>query len=164
MKKKLKDPKEQKMRRVVWFLLLIAIFVFAIDHFFKNICKTGTNFLFIYIKRGLNTGAAFSLLSNVSWARILLIIVGILVLILIAILYLKNHKNKLLKVAFAFIFAGTISNTLDRLFLGYVVDCFTLTFWKTFPAFNIADLINLTGVILVLIFLFKKKNDKRRNN
>jgi len=54
--------------------------------------------------------------------------------------------------AFAFLFAGGVSNLLDRILFGCVRD-FTLVSW--FPAFNFADVFLTIGSILLLInFLF----------
>ena len=148
--------KEKKIRKSIGFFFLIIILIFAFDHFFKLLAKNTGCFLIICFKNAINTGAAFSLFAGFSWARILLVVVGIIILIIVGYFYFKNKDKRFLKIALVLIFAGTISNMLDRLFLGYVTDCFTLSFWRTFPTFNIADTSNLIGVIMLIVYLFKQ--------
>lgn len=130
--------------------------IFVIDHLFKNIIKDGC-FLFICLKYATNTGAAFSLLAGIPWTGFLLIAIALIVLAIVGYFYFKYKEKKLLRVSLALIFAGTLSNTLDRIFLGYVIDNFTLSFWPTFTVFNLADVTNLVGVILLITYLLKKK-------
>lgn len=145
--------KEEELRKDLWFFMLISIIVFTLDHFLTRV-KEGC-FLFVCIKKTINPGASFSLLSSFSWARILLIIVGILVLIICSYCYFKAEK-KTVKVALALIFAGTLSNLLDRIFLGHVIDYFTISFLQWFPIFNLSDVSNTIGIFMLIIFLLKK--------
>ena len=49
--------------------------------------------------------------------------------------------------------AGTIGNLIDRIVFGYVRDFISISIW---PSFNLADIFNVIGVILILIH--SKKN------
>jgi signal peptidase II len=156
--KKIEPSHELATRKAISFFFLIAILIFALDHLFKLILVKKGCFLFMCLKMVTNTGAAFSIFAGMPWARILLIVIGIIVLIVVAYFYFKHHKNTLLKVSLALIFAGTISNLLDRIFLKYVIDYFSFSFWPTFSTFNLADVSNLAGVIILIIFLLKRNS------
>jgi signal peptidase II len=94
-----------------------------------------------------NYGAAFGILQGYTT---FLIIVSLIV-ILVCICY---YKNKGLRLSLSFILAGTISNLIDRILLGYVRDFIDLRIW---PVFNLADCFNIIGVILLIYLNFKKR-------
>lgn len=98
-----------------------------------------------FLTSTINYGAAFGILQN---QRLLLIIISIIVIIT-CIYYYKKYKLPL-----SFILAGTISNLIDRIFLGYVRDFIDFKIW---PVFNLADVFNCIGVFLLIYFLIKKK-------
>ena len=79
-----------------------------------------------------------------------------LVLYLVAsitvVLALMAWSNKKLWPFLALILAGTISNVLDRLFYGGVVDYIDLSI---IPTFNVADIVIILGIVLLFYnFLF----------
>lgn len=78
------------------------------------------------------------------------------VLLLVAYL-IYIEKRKFVLVGLASIFAGGISNIIDRLFLGCVRDFVSILH---FPTFNFADVFITIGVILVIFGLVKDKNDR----
>ncbi|MEM1536101.1 MAG: signal peptidase II [Candidatus Pacearchaeota archaeon] len=145
---------EEKIRKAIWRLLLIAMLIFVFDHLLKNL-SSNKCFLFLCLKHSINTGAAFSLFAGFPWIKFVLIVIASAVLIAVVIFYFKCGEKKLLKWALPLIFAGTLSNLLDRIFLGYAIDSLTFSFWASFPAFNIADASNLVGVVLLIIYLIK---------
>ncbi len=145
------------MKKVLFFLyvLLIAIADRLSKAFFTdNFC-----FLIFCIKPSINFGASFGLFNGVTW---LLILVALVVMGLISYFFFSSKKklDKLAQIALICLFAGTLGNLLDRIFFGYVFDWLTFSF-VSFPAFNLADLSNLAGVILLAIFLFKGDNNKK---
>ena len=94
-----------------------------------------------------NYGAAFGILHGYTT---FLIIVSLVVLVICFYYY---YKNKNLKISLSFILAGTLGNLIDRIFLGYVRDFIDLNF---FPVFNLADMFNVVGVILIIYLSLKK--------
>jgi len=160
--KQTSKEKENRLRKAIGFFFLVMILIFLADHIFKLFVKKSGCFLFICLKYVTNTGAAFSLFAGFSWARMLLIVIGLFILIIVAWFYFKySHKN-LVRIALALIFAGTISNLLDRIFMKYIIDYISLSFWPAFSTFNIADLSNVVGVILLIIFILKKNGQKEK--
>jgi len=97
---------------------------------------------FTYIK---NVAGPFSL-PVANW---LVMIIGFLVLILVVILmrqvYIKKDWIKFL--GFSLIIIGGVSNILDRIFGGGVVDVFK-TMWQ--GVFNLADVYLLCGLLLII--------------
>ena len=109
-----------------------------------------------------NFGIAFGLLSGLisPW---ILIILGLLVVAFIFYL-MKSASDTLEEWGLLIIISGAISNIIDRIFNGYVID-FIYFHYKAFfwPAFNFADIYITFGVLIIfyqVIMDFKnKKND-----
>lgn len=148
-------------------IIFILIFVLIADQFTKIIvssCLQGfpitiiNNFFFIdFVK---NTGAAFSILNNMTTFLIILTFI-IIILLVYALSQLKNI-NHLQITSYGLILGGTIGNLIDRLLYGYVIDFFSFKFGNFFfPIFNIADCALVIGVILYIIDVIKRgKNEK----
>ena len=108
-----------------------------------------------------NTGAFLGMGSELSETlRILLLIVlPIIVLISITIYtYIDKTLDKISIIGFSLIIGGGIGNIFDRIVHGSVTDFLYLDFGGMFKTgiFNIADLSVTTGMILILIYSFKK--------
>lgn len=103
-----------------------------------------------------NTGAAFGILPN---SKILFIIVTLVATVAIIYYTLKaKNFNKLYLSAACMIIAGAISNMIDRLTRGYVVDMIKADFID-FPVFNFADMCIVIGAFLMcfyLLFMYKE--------
>ncbi len=147
---------KNKIRKKIYFFFLLVVLVFFVNSFFKLIALQKKCFIFC-LTAIKNLGAAFSLFENFPFIQILLIIVALAVLFLTIYFYIKHsEKSKLVQWALPLIFIGTLSNMLDRIILGYVVDYFPFFSTKLFT-FNVADLANFAGVVLLIIFLLKRK-------
>lgn len=96
-----------------------------------------------------NFGAAFGLLEGFNW---LFVIIGFLVVGII--IYYKDKVNKYVYYGLIFLMAGVIGNLIDRLALGYVRDFIQISIY---PSFNLADIFNVVGVLLILIYSKKAK-------
>lgn len=97
-----------------------------------------------------NSGAAFGIKVGSVWTFIL---VNIVVLgILIKFVHCQMSKlNSKIVIILSLIIAGGISNLIDRIFRGYVVDFIDITPIVNFPVFNFADIMI---VVAVLVFGF----------
>ena len=100
-----------------------------------------------------NTGVAFSFLADSRW----LIVAANLVLIaaVLAFLYVKKPRSRLMKLGLCMVAAGGIGNVIDRIALGYVIDFIELTFMR-FAVFNFADICVSVGAGLSAISLLRK--------
>lgn len=123
-------------------LFLIAFFVVLIDRISKLIFKDVNFFIF---KGTINKGAAFSLLQNLN---LFLIIFAVFVIILI--IYYRDFSEQL---ALGLLLGGTIGNLIDRILLKGVIDFIAI--W-IFPVFNLADIANVLGGILLIKYFWKK--------
>ena len=144
---------QDKWRNAVFFL--IGFLIVDADQLSKtwiranlisgqSICDIG----FLRITRVHNTGAAFGLFQDQSFALIIIAFIGITAILLCAIFshrYLPFLDNMLGKSALGLILGGTVGNLIDRLRFGYVTDFIDFGIW---PAFNIADSAVTIGVII----------------
>lgn len=141
-------------------LLIIFLLVLLADQYSKLVVQqdmiVGQSipifhriFHFTYVQ---NTGGAFGILRG---RTNLFIVVSIVVILFIIYFMLKEEKkDTFIKVVFSIILGGAISNLIDRMRLGYVVDFIDFQIW---PVFNIADSAISVGMVLLLIRLFFKK-------
>lgn len=109
-----------------------------------------------------NTGAAFSFLASESgWQRWFFTILAVVVsACLIRWLYTLRN-DRWLAISIALVLGGAIGNLYDRVTLGYVVD-FLHFYWRDyhFPAFNIADSAITVGAGLMILDIFRKKDEE----
>lgn len=106
---------------------------------------------FTYVQ---NTGGAFGILRNHTK---LFIVVSILVMGFM-VYYLIKEKNKdfFHNFIFSLILGGALSNLIDRVLFGYVVDFIDIMVW---PVFNFADMaISVSITVLIIHTLFKKES------
>lgn len=121
------------------------------------------------ITNARNTGAAFSMFHNETWAQVFFITLTV-VAVGIAIGYLViNKKNSIwLNCSIVTIIGGAIGNLIDRIALHYVRDFLFIEF---FANCNVADVAINVGAIMFIIYLLflddealfksiKKKNEK----
>ena len=146
---------------IIFFLLVVSdllskkIIFDSIDlHVFVPL-----NF-FLDITHIHNYGVSFGLFSGLisPW---ILIIVGLLVVAFIFHL-MKSASDILEEWGLLFIISGAISNIIDRIFNGYVID-FIYFHYKDFswPAFNFADIYITTGIIMIVINILRKFNNSK---
>lgn len=103
-----------------------------------------------------NTGGAFGVFRG---AKYLFISVSIAAILYIAYLLLyADKKEKLfsmpMRVSLGMVMGGAISNLIDRIRFGYVIDFLDFKVW---PVFNGADICITTGVIVLLIAYFARR-------
>lgn len=139
-------------------VLLVAIF-FIVDRYLKtlaitNYSGTSQNLIGEWLSFTFtpNYYIAFSLPLSGLFLNILLIIITI-GLIIWLFKTIRQSENILLSFGLLVILLGAISNLIDRLTYGYVIDYLYL---KYFTVFNLADAGISGGAILALIGLNKK--------
>ena len=105
-----------------------------------------------------NFGVSFGLFSGLisPW---ILIILGLLVVAFIFYL-MKSASGTLEEWGLLIIISGAISNIIDRILNGYVID-FIYFHYKSFfwPAFNFADIYITIGIIMIVINILRKINN-----
>ena len=107
-----------------------------------------------------NRGIAFGLFSG---GRIFFIGTTVLVLVLLAVLFIKTPKvkrSRWLKYGLSLVYGGAVGNLLERVAKGYVVDFLDFRLIH-FPVFNVADIAICVGVALLMIDFFLSDNNSK---
>lgn len=136
---------------------LIAAVLVAVDQLVKYLVMTniplGEHVPFIPCILELtyvtNTGAAFSMFSEHTWALALVSLVMSAVLALA--LWKGLFRHPLGKMTLTLLLAGAVGNLIDRAFRGFVVDMFNVLFMR-FAVFNVADICVVVGGIAAGIY------------
>ena len=118
---------------------------------------------FLQIRYAENTGAAWSFLADAPWAKtFLLVMAGVAIPAFIAYLFFNRKKSLLLRISLAMIITGALGNFLDRVFLGYVRDFISFSFFN--PIFNVADSSLTIGVCLFILYAILDMVKESRGN
>lgn len=84
----------------------------------------------------------------------------ILAILLIYIIREYSNLNKIINISLSLILSGGISNLIDRLFRGYVIDYIDINNLFKFPIFNIADIFVVLGIVIIIIYILAKEYKK----
>ena len=121
------------------FSLLLII----IDQIIKICMINSNNFIG-------NTGGAFSIgTGNTN------ILIGLNMILILAVIIAKKFLPKMSSIGTCFIISGGISNLLDRIIRGMVIDYIDITRFINIPIFNLADILITLGVSLLVIQILK---------
>lgn len=141
---------------------VLLVTVIALDQFFK--AKIVSNMIpgesfpviqdIFHITYVLNPGAAFGILPN---QRVFFLVAGSILILLAAYFYPKLRKSdRTLKFGGALLLSGAISNSIDRIQIGKVVDFFDFRIWAIF---NIADIAIVIGTVIVIYAVLFKMDE-----
>lgn len=97
--------------------------------------------------------------------QIIIIIVNIVVIFILSKFLIKNYKdlNKQVRIFGTMVISGGLSNLIDRIVRGYVVDYIDINQIYNYPVFNIADISIVIGVILLIGYIIIKTIKKQEN-
>jgi len=141
-----------------WLINIITLNLLLLDILLKKIFLTDSSreyfvFGWLKLKLAVNSGIAFGLVVNYYLIVLLyLIIIPVLIFILINQYKYKNNFNIL---GLTMVIFGALSNLIDRLFGGVVIDYIDL---KYYSVFNLADVMIVFGVIMILMKSFYRKS------
>ena len=156
------------MRKILKFSFLIFIILFIID----QVVKYGfANFdwdvdgPYMSLQLAYNYGVAFSMFSFLAeylkYIQLTLVLGGIIYLYKNPKVFEKYH------LPIALLFAGGLSNILDRFTYGGVVDYFYWHYGFKFAIFNLADIIIDLAVVIIIYKQIKEaraeKKEKEKN-
>lgn len=113
-------------------------------------------FLRDFVTLTYNTGAAFGILKNVP--GLALILSGVSCAIIIFVCLFANIK-KLTRLGLAIMAGGALSNFLERVFLGHVIDWIPVFFLDLH--YNLADVEISFGALLVLLSIMKTNSPEK---
>jgi len=144
-------------------IITLGFALFAFEAFIKyylilnKVPKQGFYFFdnFLQIIYTPNQNVAFSL----PLPQILIIAMVIIILMVLSYLWRLSLLNKNLwqLTAFSLIILGALSNLIDRIIFGYVIDYINLFIW---PVFNLADCMIVVGVLTYILSEFKLKKNQ----
>ncbi len=148
-------------------VLIVSVVIAAADQIIKyfvlqNLAPVGSVTLIdsllslVYVE---NRGAAFGMFQNSIWifTIITFVIMGIFIYLIIS----KKFEGKLFLTATTLIIGGGIGNLIDRIFRGFVVDYFAVSFFP--PVCNLADYcITIGAALFVISLLFSGNSNEKK--
>lgn len=152
-------------KKKIFLIVYITILLMLVDQTMKYVVQTQDYneiyFGIVEIKLTKNQGVAFSLNNGNIKNIIITSIVLALIINFIVKQINKFDKNTIYSVSF--VLAGGITNLIDRIFKGGVVDFIKV---KNFSVFNLADCYIVLGWILFVVFfiIFNNKKDLGEKN
>lgn len=150
------------MKNITWrhigIFVLFALLAFILDRSLKEYLLVGLqekqyiipNFFAVTVQ--INEGIAFSI-KLPYFIQVFLTPILLFVGMKFATDYLQVNKKFVLTIL-GLIVGGALSNYVDRLIYGGVIDY--LAFWK-YPVFNLADSFIVVGVFILVLFYGKIK-------
>ncbi|MDD4202015.1 MAG: signal peptidase II [Candidatus Omnitrophica bacterium] len=143
--------------------VFLAVLIIVFDQASKWLVCSLVNYLpfkllngFLFIDLIYNTGGAFGILKG---ERAIFISVSVIAIIYIWWLLWEDKKRSIFlfpsRIGLVMVMAGAISNLIDRVRLGYVIDFIDFRVW---PVFNFADICITTGVFVIFIsYVLRRK-------
>ncbi|MBQ7561384.1 MAG: signal peptidase II [Synergistaceae bacterium] len=112
------------------------------------------------IELSTNPGVAFGIMKDFPGLALTLAIITCLIILCVC---LFARIKKMTRAGLALISGGALSNLLERIFCGYVID------WIEFPflldlRFNLSDVFISLGALIVFISLIQQKNNTLPEN
>ena len=153
------------MKKELKIAATIFIVVFIIDQVVKyGFANLGWDVdgPYMSLKLAYNYGVAFSMFAFLEhYLKYIQ-----LSIVLIAMIYLFMNKTvfKEYYLAIALLFAGGLSNILDRFTYGGVVDYFYWHYGFEFAIFNFADVMIDLGVVIIIYKQIKQSREEKKKN
>lgn len=141
-----------KIKKEYKILILIGIILIIIDQALKIYAINNNNkeiideILKITISKSQNT--LYEIESNSA----IIYLISNLIIIIVAFKFIISENqfiDKKTKIFLSLIIAGGISNCIDRIFRGYVIEYIDFTNILKIPIFNLADIFILIGWIAI---------------
>ncbi len=111
----------------------------------------------LWIHHVQNSGIAFGLFASAT--SVVIVLTGLAVAWMLGFFARSGARHPVLPVALGLVIGGSVSNLVDRVRIGHVIDFLDLHFW---PAFNLADSFIVVGVAILLAALLAVDRGPRR--
>ena len=155
---------------MLFLLSTITLLVIAIDQLTKYLAfRSDASFVVISrvveIVHNRNAGVAFGLGGQVKYAAVVWSVVSLLTVILLVFFYLRFTQRRAIDtVSLGLIIGGALGNLVDRVFNAGAVRDFIQLLFIRWPAFNVADVAIVGGVILIVFSVAFDHADPARPN
>lgn len=146
-------------------LNLIILILFILDRLLKFWFLQNPDFTRDFIvgilsfRLETNLGIAFGFIFNQMFLLALVIVIIFFLLDILLKVYLR--RDLLVIFSLTLIIVGAISNLLDRLRYGFVIDYIDVSF---FTVFNLADIMITGGIIILASHILLRSKKKSKNN
>lgn len=157
------------MKKIDKMTILLILLLILLDQISKILIVTNSDVTVIggllKFTKTQNTGGAFGVAQNSTFTYIVtnIVVLGIIIKFMVNGNQLIDRKTKIF---LSLILAGGISNLIDRIFRGYVIDFIDITSFINFPILNFADIYISIGwigtIILFIIFAINEKRNKKQ--
>ena len=137
--------------RYVWSIIILIITI-AVDQYSKT---WGMTLESLHFNQGFIMGI-FSELPEGLRIVALAAFAGFVFFLYVFLLYVIPAGARFLKYGLSFLVGGIFGNVIDRLIYGRTVDFIPLTVGESQVVFNVADICQWVGVVLILWMILKK--------
>ena len=162
----------KRLARNILILLAVAVVVVLADQVTKNMVATRATVgqswdvapwlePIFRITFATNTGVAFGLFPG--GGNIFAVISATVIVILLVYYWQLPSDQWVMRVVLALSMGGALSNLIDRLNRGFVVDFIDLNFWplRGWPIFNLADSSVVAGAtLLAVLMLWEERREQ----
>jgi signal peptidase II len=129
------ESKTIKKSRYIFGSVFLTIALLAIDRIFLTTATINDKFIF-----------------GLAGDNIVAIFISALILLLIFFLIIRKNPNQYF--AFSLLSAGVLSNIIERIIYGGVVDYINIL---SIPTFNLADILIIASLVLLIFSITNKK-------
>jgi signal peptidase II len=164
------------MNKKFLYLIVITCLVVAIDQLTKMYITMNFRlhesfpiikdiFHITYVR---NTGAAFGIFRDAPMLFRTIFFLSLPPIAMIVIFFLLKaspEKDTIQNLALSMVFAGALGNYIDRVRFQYVIDFLDFHYKQvwSYPAFNVADMSIVCGVILLFFFMIQDEMKKKKS-
>lgn len=165
------------MNKKYLYLIIITCLVVALDQLTKMYITMNFRlhesypvikdiFHITYVR---NTGAAFGIFRDANIVFRTLFFLSLPPIAMVVIFFLLKSspdKDVVQNTALSMVFAGALGNYIDRVRFQYVIDFLDFHYKQawSYPAFNVADMSIVCGVMLLLYFMIKDEMQNKKKS
>lgn len=149
----------KKLKLAAIIFIVVLILDQAIKYGFANL-NWDVDGPYMSLKLAYNYGVAFSMFSFLeNYLKYIQLLI-----VLVATIYLFKNKNVFEEYYFpiSLLYAGGLSNILDRFTYGGVVDYFYWHYGFEFAIFNLADVIIDLAVVIIIYKQIKQSREEKK--
>lgn len=144
------------MNKKIYKIIFVCILLVFVDQLTKYIFKSANIIVInniLYFKYVENIGVAFGLFKSAFN-----IYINLIMFLTLVFLWIVSFKKLKSNSSFIFLVSGCLSNLIDRICNGFVIDFIKISNFKFVPVFNLADVFLIIGFVFLVIEYLRKKD------